>query len=141
MKGIHTDKAHCAKMLLNSIGATHYNTLAALVAPQTPNMLEYDDLIEIMGKHLCPKKNILVAQHRFLSTYQNEKQSLAEYIAFLRRDIGDCDFVSPYECKISIAEILLRAQFIRGTKDNSIREQLLQLNVSTFKEIVKKLLH
>jgi len=56
-------------MLLNFIGATHYNTLTALVAPQTPNMLEYDDLIEILGKHLCPEKNILVAKNRFLSIY------------------------------------------------------------------------
>lgn len=30
MKGIFTDKTLCAKMLLNSIGAIHYNTLAAL---------------------------------------------------------------------------------------------------------------
>ncbi|XP_039315549.1 uncharacterized protein LOC120360052 [Solenopsis invicta] len=140
IKGVASDKALCAKMLLNSIGATYYNMLAALVAPQMPTMLEYQNLVEVLEKHLCPKKNILVAQHRFLSTYQNENQSLAEYTALLRRDIADCEFISPCDCKVFIAEIFLRAQFIRGIKDNSIREQLLQSNVSTFKEISEKAL-
>lgn len=127
-------------MLFNSIGATYYNTLSALVAPSLPNTLEYSNLMEILEKHLCPKKNILVAQHRFLSTYQNENQSIAEYIALLRQDIGDCDFVSPCNCKTSISDIFLRAQFIRGIKDNTIREQLLQSGASTFTEITGKAL-
>lgn len=93
-------------------------------------MLEYHNLIEVFEKHLCPKKNILVAQHQFLSIYQNENLSLAEYIALLRRDIGDCDFVSSCDCRASVTEIFSRAQFIRGIRDNSIREQLLQSNIS-----------
>lgn len=101
-------------------------------------MLEYHNLIEVLEKHLCPKKNILVAQ--FLSIYQNENQSLAEYIALLRRDIGDCDFVSSCDCRASVTEIFSRAQFIRGIRDNSIREQLLQSNISAFKDIVEKAL-
>ncbi|KYN05032.1 hypothetical protein ALC62_04079 [Cyphomyrmex costatus] len=103
-------------------------------------MKEYSNLIEILEKHLCPKKNILVAQHRFLLTYQSENQSLAEYITLLRQDIGDCDFISPCNCKISISDIFLRAQFIRGIRDNTIREQLLQSSVSTFAEITGKAL-
>lgn len=71
-------------MLLNFINATHYNTLAALIAPQTSTMLEYNNFVKVLEDHLYLKKNILIAQHWFFSTYQNKNQSLAKYKAFLR---------------------------------------------------------
>jgi hypothetical protein len=39
--------------------------------------------------HLCPKKNVLVCQNHFLSTYQADTQTIAGYIATLLRDIID----------------------------------------------------
>jgi len=94
--------------------------------------------MQLLEKHLSPKRNVLVAQHQFLSKYQKDQQSIAEFVATLRSDIGDCDFISPCECRQSITDIFLRAQFIRGLKDNSIREQLLQSEISTFTEVVSK---
>lgn len=90
-----------------------------------------------MEKHLAPK-NVLVVQHQFLSKYQTDSQSIADYIAELRSELADCEFVSPCDCKVSIADIFLRAQFIRGIKDNTVREQLLQSEKSSFNDIVTK---
>lgn len=136
MKNVFSDKKLSGQMLLNSTGAAHYHTVVALVAPKKPNEMSYDELVSTLEKHLCPKKNVLVAQHRFLSTYQSEKQSIAEYVAELRKEMSDCEFTC--ECQKSIDRIFLRAQFIRGLFDNSIREHLLQSDLTEFKDIVSK---
>lgn len=109
-----------------------------LSCPKSPSDLEYDELVALLQAHLSPQQNVLVAQHQFLSKYQAENQSIAEYVAALRTDIGDCDFTCA--CKKPVADIFLRAQFIRGIKDTSIREQLLQIQkeVTEFTDIVEK---
>lgn len=71
-------------------------------------------------------------QHQFLSKYQSGEQSMSEYVTELRSDTGGCDFVSKCACKASIADFFLGAQFIRGIKDSSIREKLLQSEKITF---------
>ncbi|KAL1446693.1 hypothetical protein WDU94_005514, partial [Cyamophila willieti] len=89
---------------------------------------------------LVPKKSTVVSQHYFLSLYQKEHQNIPEYVASLQRDIVDCEFNVKCTCtkSLSIAETFLRAQFIRGLKDNWIREQLLQSNETAFNKIVEK---
>lgn len=62
-----------AELFLNSIGAcTKYNMLYALVLPNKPPQLTYDEIIAASETDFCPK-NILVSQHKFLSTYQAGK--------------------------------------------------------------------
>lgn len=109
-----------------------------MAAPKIPASLEYDELITLLKTHLAPKKNVLVAQHQFFSTYQTDQQSIAEFVATLRGDLSNCEFVSSCKCKASIADIFLRAQFIRGLRDNSIREQLLQADLTSFADILGK---
>ncbi|XP_046812161.1 uncharacterized protein LOC124421282 [Lucilia cuprina] len=140
MKGVLNDKTVCHQMLVNSLGSTHFKLLVSLVAPKKITEIEYDELVKKLEMHLCPEKNILVIQHRFLSTYQNDEQSLADYVAILRRDINECKFVSTCACQADISNIFLRAQFIRGIKDNTIREQLLQSEEPDFAKIMQKAL-
>ena len=140
MKGVFANKTLCHQMLVNSIGSTHFKLLVSLIAPKTINDVEYDDIIKILETHLCPKKNFLVSQHRFLSTYQSEDQTIADYVALLRRDIIECEFRSTCNCNADISNIFLRAQFIRGLKDNTIREQLLQSEEAEFEKIIQRAL-
>ncbi|XP_036346138.1 uncharacterized protein K02A2.6-like [Rhagoletis pomonella] len=138
MKGVFTNKVLCHQMLINSIGSVHFKLIVSLIAPKSLNEVEYKDIIEKLEAHLCPKRNILVSQHRFLSTYQNEGQTIAEYVALLKRDINECNFLSSCNCKADISNIFLRAQFIRGIFDNTIREQILQSEETDFDKIVQK---
>lgn len=114
--------------------------VTALAAPKTAAELQYEELLKLLENHLAPKKNVLVAQHQFLSKYQAEGQSVAEFVALLRTYGNACEFVSPCKCGTSIADVFLRAQFIRGIYDNTIREQLLQASTSKFEDIVSKAL-
>ncbi|XP_037931379.1 uncharacterized protein K02A2.6-like [Teleopsis dalmanni] len=108
------------------------------MAPKKVTELPYNTIIQALEDHLCPKRNVLVSQHKFLSIYQQENESIAEYVTQLRSMVIECNFISPCECKANIADVFLRAQFIRGVKDNSIREKLLQTQNIDFKEIVEK---
>lgn len=125
-------------MLINSIGSVHFKLLVSLISPKQLNEVDYHGIMEKLETHLCPKRNILVSQHRFLSTYQSESQTIAEYVALLRRDISECNFLSTCNCKADISNIFLRAQFIRGIFDNTIREQLLQSEETDFDKIIQK---
>lgn len=127
LKNISSNKDYCVRLLLNSIGPTTFKTLTSLIAPKNPSELTYDELVTQLVEHFVPKKNVLVAQHQFLSIYQTEHQSIHEFINNLRSNIGDCEFISTCECKSSVADIFLRTQFIRGLRGNSIREQLYSL--------------
>lgn len=89
MKGIGANKDYCLKLLLNSIGISTFNIISALAAPKMSSELDYDELIKLLKN--SPTRNLLVPQHRFLSKYQNDQQSIAELVATLRADIGDCD--------------------------------------------------
>ncbi|XP_063907429.1 uncharacterized protein K02A2.6-like [Zophobas morio] len=112
MKGV-TNEAKIAQLLCVSIGSTHYNSLTAFLGPEKPiKELAYNDL--------------------------KERQTVAEYVASLQRDLADCEFTVKCECDkvISVAGVFLRAQFIRGLRDDWLREQLLQANVNTFEEIL-----
>ncbi|KAB0793737.1 hypothetical protein PPYR_13357 [Photinus pyralis] len=140
MKELYADKKKAAQMLVTSIGSSNYNTLAALVAPQKPTDIEYDKLISILGKHLSPERNMLVAQHLFLSEVQSNKQSITEYVATLQQNLSACKFRYKCTCEVdvSIADVFLRAQFIRGLKDSWITEQILQSDLIDFNQIVQK---
>lgn len=138
MKGIANNKVYCAKLLLNSIGAKSFNMVAALASPKSLDEIDYEELLQLLEGHLSPKKNVLVAQHQFLSKYQLETQSISEFVAKLRADISECEFVSPCACGSSVADLFLRAQFIRGIYDNNVREQLLQSESTKFSEVVSK---
>jgi len=72
MKNIFSNKNFCHQMLLNSIGSTHFKILVAIVAPKEINEFTYDQLMKKLEEYLCPKVNVLVAQHKFLSLYQTK---------------------------------------------------------------------
>lgn len=74
-------------------------------------------------------------QHRFLSRVQNETESIGNYVAALRNLTSHCDFTC--DCNASIADLFLRAQFIRGVKNSNIREKLLLEKELTFNKAVE----
>lgn len=137
---IPANSKQSAALLLHSIGATHFNTLSALVAPKELTKFEYSELVTAFSEVLAPKRNVVVSQHYFLSTFQKENQSISDYVALLQRDMAECDFNTKCECGklVSVAEIFLRAQFIRGIRDSTIREKLLQYDAPSFQEVLKK---
>lgn len=58
------------------------------------------------------------------------------YVAELKKQTINCNFKYS-DCNASTLNVHLRSQFIRGIRDNNIREKLLQLpNLINFEEVV-----
>ncbi|GBL77309.1 hypothetical protein AVEN_41748-1 [Araneus ventricosus] len=140
MKDVSQDKVKCAQILLNSIGSSNYNILAALIVPKAPTKLPYDDLLKVLENHLAPKRSCLASQHYFLSTCQKQDSSISDYVADLQHDIEECEFTVACEGSknVSVADIFLRVQFISGIKDSWIKEHILQFELTDFNDIVDK---
>ncbi|KAB0798063.1 hypothetical protein PPYR_09056 [Photinus pyralis] len=123
LKNVFGDKHVCAKVLLNCIGPRYYELVKSLAAPEDVTVLGYDKVVELLSSHLCPKPNVVVQQHRFMCRFQGATESVADFIAELRRLASTCSFKC--DCGKSISDIFLRAQFIRGLRDTNIRERIL----------------
>lgn len=92
------------RVLIQNIGVKHYNLPASLTVPDLPNTKSYDVLVELLENHQCPRPNDLIEQHRFLSHMQGPNESVAKYIAELRKLTTTCNFTCPdKKCKKSIA--------------------------------------
>lgn len=73
MKKVETDKEMSKYLLINSIGPEGYKVVCSVAAPDDPAAVGYDDLIGRVEKHLCPKVNTVVEQHRFFNCTQQKK--------------------------------------------------------------------
>lgn len=144
VKKVETDKVMSKHLLINSIGPEGYKVLCSVAAPDDPSTIDYDKLIEKVEKHLCPKVNIVVEQHRFFNCVQQEKQTIAQYVATLKQKILDCNFGigcrCDCRCDVKVNDVLLRAQFIRGLQDTYTREQLLKVKNLTFQTTINEAL-
>lgn len=67
MEKVETDKVMSRHLLINSIGPEGYKVLCSVAAPDDPSTVDYNELITKVEKHLCPKVNIVVKQHRFFN--------------------------------------------------------------------------
>ncbi|KAK4875106.1 hypothetical protein RN001_011528 [Aquatica leii] len=107
-------KAAQLKVLINCLGSKHYQLLSSLTAPEIPISKTYDELMKLLETHLCPAPTTVIEQHKFLSRMQSPSETIAQYVAALRQLTTTCDFnCTSDNCGISIANIFLRAQFIR----------------------------
>lgn len=138
MKNIHRDPSMMKRTFLNCVGSEIYETIKAINAPESIDKLSYIQIVESLEKYLSPRPNSLIEQHRFLSRVQDEKESIGEFVAALRKFLPTCEFNC--KCGASIAELFLRAQFIRGLHNSAIRERLLEEKNLEFQNAVDKAL-
>ena len=76
--------------LLSIVGGTAYEILRSLLAPALPQTKSYTVLVETLQKHYAPKP--LVIAERFHFHHRDQKESIAEYIAELRKLSIHCEF-------------------------------------------------
>jgi len=140
-----TDDKQKVHLLSVSIGSEHYNNLVVqLKENEKVSDLEYDKLVESLTKLLTKQKSEVVAQHYFLNIKQQEKQTIMQFVTDLKKNLTECNFsvTCTCECKkstlVSVSDLFLRCQFIRGIRDEWMRQQLIHLDLKTFDEFVGK---
>ena len=79
-------------VFLSSVGATAYALLRDLLAPTKPKDKSLDDLFKTLREHYNPTPLVIAERFSFHSRAQSSTESVAEYIAELRRLATHCQF-------------------------------------------------
>ena len=88
---IADDKKKVA-VLLTVVGTRAYELLHSLLAPTLPSEKNYDELVKALQEHLNPKPLVIAERFRFHHRNQQEGETVAQYMAALRKHSERCDF-------------------------------------------------
>ena len=86
-----------ASVPLTSLGKKGYSLLRNLVAPAKPADKGYDDLVRVMKEHFTPKPAVIAERYRFHQRKQHEGETVAQYLAELRKLTEACEFKDSLE--------------------------------------------
>ena len=78
--------------LLTVIGGTAYKIVRNLVAPASPKDKTYTELMDALSAHFSPKPLVIAERYRFHKRDQLPGESIATYVAELRRFARHCNF-------------------------------------------------
>ena len=102
-----------------SIGSETFKLLCTLCAPAKPEECTYETLKTKLNSQFGVKKLVLAERYRFYVYKQQDKQSLSEYLAELRRLASTCQWSEEY-----LADNL-RDKFVMGLRNERLLQQLL----------------
>jgi len=70
-----------AASLLTLMGGKMYALLKSLRTPTKPTEMPFEDIVEVMGRHLTPKPLVIAERYKFHKCNQEEGQSVREFLA------------------------------------------------------------
>ena len=105
-------------VFLSTIGGKTYELLRNLVAPTPPETLKLSKLTTVLKRHYEPKPLIIAERFHFHRRFQAADETIAEFMAELRRLSAHCDFES-------YLEQALRDRLVCGIRNENIQRRLL----------------
>lgn len=72
-------------ILLSVVGAEIYQLIRSLVAPDKPTEKNFNQLVELVQQHYQPTPSVIVQRFKFNSRSQRSGESIATFVAELRR--------------------------------------------------------
>ena len=101
-------------VFLSVIGAKHYELLRNLLAPTQPKDKSFDALVKTLKDHYEPKPISIAERFHFHRRVQAANESVAEYVAELRRMTVHCEYGA-------FLEEAIRDQFVWGLRSANIQ--------------------
>jgi len=117
-------------VLLSAMGGKAYALLRSLTAPTKPADLSFENIVKIMQEHLAPKPLLIAERFRFHKRNQNDGESIAVYVAELKKLSEHCQFGDGLNDA-------LRDRLVCGISQESIQKRLLSEADLTFKRAVE----
>uniref|UniRef100_A0A8D8Y144 CCHC-type domain-containing protein n=1 Tax=Cacopsylla melanoneura TaxID=428564 RepID=A0A8D8Y144_9HEMI len=137
LRGIREDESTKRNLLLGCLKRDVYKQLTALTAPMKPSEKTYQELVKILEQRFDSMTSVHTERHKFLSRIQGRSENLTTYIQDLKNIALKCQWVCPSEnCKQNIDDIF-QAQFIRGIRENFIREKILMADNTTLQQTLQ----
>ncbi|XP_047989130.1 uncharacterized protein LOC125228561 isoform X2 [Leguminivora glycinivorella] len=104
-------------LLITLMGAEAYELLVTLCTPEKPSTLKYDKINQLLADHLQPTPSVLAERYKFRQRKQAKSESVADYLADLKKLSRFCDFGTWLDESV-------RDQFVCGLHSESIRLRL-----------------
>ena len=118
-----------APIFLSCIGARTYDLLESLLAPTTLDEATFETLVKTLEEHFQPKPNSISKRYALSQRAQQPTETIAQYLAALRKLAIDCDFASK-----ELLEEALRDRLVSGVCSAALRKKLLTMKDLTFAE-------
>ena len=125
------DDASKSSMLLVTIGPEPYKLLKNLCEPDKPSSKTYEQLKKLLKDHYQPEPIVIAERHKFWTAHQDENETVAEYIAKLKKLASTCSFGS-------FLDEALRDRLVSGLHSKMARAQRQLLTVRDLTFIAAK---
>lgn len=117
-------------VFLTAVGSKTYTLLRNLLAPTLPKDKLFADLVAELKKHYEPKHLIIAERYYFHRRCQAAGETVAEFVAELRRLTTHCDFGD-------YLDTALRDHFVCGLRNEATVKKLLTEEKLLFKQAVE----
>ncbi|KAK6171970.1 hypothetical protein SNE40_018386 [Patella caerulea] len=104
--------------LISSVGPTTYSLQRDLTCPEKPSTKTYNELLRLLRNHHSPPPNLITERCRFHSRFQEEGESVLEFVAALRKLSEHCNFGE------TLSETI-RDRLVCGLRNTHIQKRLL----------------
>ena len=105
-------------VLLSVCGASTYHLIRSLVSPNKPTDKTFAEIVKLVKDHLTPPPSCTMLRYKFNARSQNDKESIAEFVASLRHLASNCEFGASLDD-------MLRDRLVRGLRDARVQKRLL----------------
>lgn len=120
-------------VLLSNIGAKTYGLLRSLVAPKAPKEKTLAEITTLLKSHFEPTPSVIAERYRFHRRDQAQGESIADYVAELRKLTTHCKF----EDTRDFLDESLRDRFVSGLRSESTRKRLFTEEKLTFARAIE----
>ena len=117
-------------VFLSAVGGTTYGLLRNLLAPTSPKDKSFDEIVKVLKAHFEPKPVVIAERFHFHRRDQAPAETVAVYVAELRRLATTCDFGD-------YLDQALRDRFVCGLRSEAIQKSLLSETELDFVRAVK----
>ncbi|KAG6439336.1 hypothetical protein O3G_MSEX000687 [Manduca sexta] len=109
------------------MGGASYELLVTLCTPDKPATKSFKEQVSIMKDHLRPKPSILAERYVYRQRKQKQEETVAEYVAELKKLSKGCEFGKWLEES-------LRDQLVCGLRSEVVRQRLFTEENLTFEK-------
>nr|XP_054599801.1 uncharacterized protein LOC129164288 [Nothobranchius furzeri] len=113
-----TDTDKKKAVLLSGVGPATYSLLRNLLSPEAPKDKTYVQLTQTLRLHFSPKPSEIVQRFKFNSQVRRHEESVADYVAELRKLAQHCDYGAALPQ-------MLRNRLVCGVNDDRMQRRLL----------------
>ena len=117
-------------IFLSVCGAKTYALVRNLLQPKKPAETDLDEILKELDEHFSPKPSEIAERFKFYNHRQGDKESVAEFIAALKKLTEHCNFGNTLNA-------MLRDRLVCGIKDDKVQRKLLSEQKLTFKKAVE----